>query len=188
MEAAKEAAPDAYALLGVDPTASAGEIKKRFWKLSLLVHPDKCSHPRAKDAFDVVSRTAKSLQVGSSSWPVCSHHDWAMGQAVDSVSQLPSPASKTGRSWMACQLLHQRAASDLDLTIPEGCCKIAAAEPGAHPGVPACHPMHGWEPKQDPMGPSHVQLSRTGNGGRAAGSTAIQAGSHPNSCSQALLI
>ena len=66
MEAAKEAAPDAYVLLGVDPTASAGDIKKRFWKLSLLVHPDKCSHPRAKDAFDMVSRTAKSLQVGSS--------------------------------------------------------------------------------------------------------------------------
>lgn len=65
MDAAKDAAPDAYVLLGVDPTASAGEIKKRFWKLSLLVHPDKCRHSRAKDAFDVVSRTAKSLQVST---------------------------------------------------------------------------------------------------------------------------
>ncbi|CAI5480368.1 unnamed protein product, partial [Closterium sp. Yama58-4] len=50
----------AYAILGVTPAAGDGEIKKRYWKASLLVHPDKCSHPRAQEAFlrlnDAVNR------------------------------------------------------------------------------------------------------------------------------------
>jgi hypothetical protein len=32
--------------------ATPDEIKKQFRKLSLLVHPDKCSHPQAAAAFD----------------------------------------------------------------------------------------------------------------------------------------
>ncbi|CAI5490438.1 unnamed protein product, partial [Closterium sp. Naga37s-1] len=50
----------AYAILGVTPAAGDSEIKKRYWKASLLVHPDKCSHPRAQEAFlrlnDAVNR------------------------------------------------------------------------------------------------------------------------------------
>jgi DnaJ-domain-containing protein 1 len=71
-EAAPAAAPgqedapraDAYAVLGVEPGASAAEIKKRYWRLSLLIHPDKCGHARAHDAFQAVARAAKDLQVG----------------------------------------------------------------------------------------------------------------------------
>ncbi|CAI5955853.1 unnamed protein product [Closterium sp. NIES-64] len=50
----------AYAILGVTPAAGDSEIKKRYWKASLLVHPDKCSHPLAQEAFlrlnDAVNR------------------------------------------------------------------------------------------------------------------------------------
>jgi DnaJ-domain-containing protein 1 len=35
---------DAYAVLGVAPDAGGGEIKKRYMRLSLLIHPDKCTH------------------------------------------------------------------------------------------------------------------------------------------------
>jgi curved DNA-binding protein CbpA len=53
---------DAYLLLGVDPTAPVGEIKKRYWRLSLLIHPDKCNHPNAAVAFQAVATAAQTLQ------------------------------------------------------------------------------------------------------------------------------
>ena len=59
-------AADAYAVLGVEPSASSAEIKKRYWRLSLLIHPDKCAHPRANDAFQAVSKVSKELQVSDS--------------------------------------------------------------------------------------------------------------------------
>lgn len=78
------AEPDAYAVVGVEPDAKAADIKKRYWRLSLLIHPDKCDHPRANDAFQAVSRAAKDLQV----FPICylstSHY---CGQCKSIVSE-----------------------------------------------------------------------------------------------------
>lgn len=54
---------DAYQVVGLEADCKAGEVKKRYWKLSLLIHPDKCSHPRAQDAFNALSQAAKDLQV-----------------------------------------------------------------------------------------------------------------------------
>ena len=44
---------DAYAVLGVPGTASAADVKKRYMRLSLLIHPDKCGHRDAHEAFQV---------------------------------------------------------------------------------------------------------------------------------------
>lgn len=54
--------PNPYQILDIDRNASPSEIKRRFLKLSLMVHPDKCSHPCAPIAFEAVSTAAKRLQ------------------------------------------------------------------------------------------------------------------------------
>ena len=52
---------DAYDILGVSPEDSASFIKKKYWKLSLMVHPDKCNHEDAKDAFDAIKKAHAAL-------------------------------------------------------------------------------------------------------------------------------
>jgi curved DNA-binding protein CbpA len=49
-------------VLGVDSGADTGTVRKAYWRLSLLVHPDKCSHASAHEAFQAVSKAAKLLQ------------------------------------------------------------------------------------------------------------------------------
>ncbi|KAJ8760807.1 hypothetical protein K2173_021845 [Erythroxylum novogranatense] len=51
-----------YDVIGVNQKMSAGNIKKRYWKISLLVHPDKCSHPQAHQAFIKLNKAFKELQ------------------------------------------------------------------------------------------------------------------------------
>ncbi|XP_043689388.1 uncharacterized protein LOC122640299 [Telopea speciosissima] len=51
-----------YDVLGVNLNMSTDNMKKRYWKLSLLVHPDKCSHPQAQQAFVKLNRAFKDLQ------------------------------------------------------------------------------------------------------------------------------
>eukprot|EP00271_Cylindrocystis_brebissonii_P013499 TRINITY_DN33360_c0_g1_i1.p1 TRINITY_DN33360_c0_g1~~TRINITY_DN33360_c0_g1_i1.p1 ORF type:complete len:774 (-),score=191.64 TRINITY_DN33360_c0_g1_i1:148-2469(-) len=52
----------AYEILDVKPETSNAEMKKRYWKLSLMVHPDKCSHPKAQEAFTSINQALKDLQ------------------------------------------------------------------------------------------------------------------------------
>ncbi|XP_015579458.1 splicing factor, arginine/serine-rich 19 isoform X2 [Ricinus communis] len=51
-----------YDVVGVNHNMSAENIKKRYWKMSLLVHPDKCSHPQAHQAFIKLNKAFKELQ------------------------------------------------------------------------------------------------------------------------------
>lgn len=51
-----------YDVLGVNHNMSNENIKKRYWKISLLVHPDKCSHPQAHQAFIKLNKAFKELQ------------------------------------------------------------------------------------------------------------------------------
>ncbi|KAL5799382.1 hypothetical protein ACOSQ3_032428 [Xanthoceras sorbifolium] len=51
-----------YDVLGVNEKMTADNIKKRYWKLSLLVHPDKCPHPQAHQAFIKLNKAFKELQ------------------------------------------------------------------------------------------------------------------------------
>ena len=45
--------------LGLRFDASLDDIKRQYRKASLLVHPDKCKHPRAQDAFEVLGHANK---------------------------------------------------------------------------------------------------------------------------------
>lgn len=51
-----------YDALGVNHNMSPDNIKKRYWKLSLMVHPDKCPHPQAHQAFIILNKAFKDLQ------------------------------------------------------------------------------------------------------------------------------
>ncbi|KAL3503999.1 hypothetical protein ACH5RR_033840, partial [Cinchona calisaya] len=51
-----------YDILRVNKDMSAENMKKRYWKLSLMVHPDKCSHPQAHQAFVKLNKAFKDLQ------------------------------------------------------------------------------------------------------------------------------
>ncbi|TYK31568.1 splicing factor, arginine/serine-rich 19 isoform X2 [Cucumis melo var. makuwa] len=51
-----------YDILGLNRNLSIENIKKRYWKMSLLVHPDKCSHPQANQAFIRLNNAFKELQ------------------------------------------------------------------------------------------------------------------------------
>ncbi|KAF4659329.1 hypothetical protein FOL47_007613 [Perkinsus chesapeaki] len=53
----------AYEVLLLDPTEehSDKEIQKQYRRLSLLVHPDKCNHPKAAEAFQVLAKALKDI-------------------------------------------------------------------------------------------------------------------------------
>ncbi|KAG8816306.1 hypothetical protein FRC17_000366 [Serendipita sp. 399] len=50
-----------YETLDIDPSASSEDIKKRYKQLSLLIHPDKATHPQAQDAFDLLKKAENDL-------------------------------------------------------------------------------------------------------------------------------
>lgn len=60
------AGPDAYQVLDVPATATVPEVRKKFWRISLLVHPDKCRHEGAATAFDAVKKAAEILMDATS--------------------------------------------------------------------------------------------------------------------------
>eukprot|EP00835_Amoeboradix_gromovi_P000026 NODE_1_length_95616_cov_0.657642.p26 type:complete len:354 gc:universal NODE_1_length_95616_cov_0.657642:87836-88897(+) len=45
-----------YDILELEKSCTEVEIKKSYRKLALHLHPDKCPHPKAKDAFLIVSK------------------------------------------------------------------------------------------------------------------------------------
>ncbi|KAK9705221.1 hypothetical protein RND81_07G041800 [Saponaria officinalis] len=51
-----------YDIVGVNHKMAAKNLKKRYWKLSLMVHPDKCTHPQAHQAFIKLNKAFKDLQ------------------------------------------------------------------------------------------------------------------------------
>ena len=50
-----------YDVLELGFEASDVEIKSKFRQLSTMVHPDKCKHPKAAEAFHVVDKAYKTL-------------------------------------------------------------------------------------------------------------------------------
>ncbi|THH07364.1 hypothetical protein EW145_g3432 [Phellinidium pouzarii] len=50
-----------YELLDIDENATPEAIKKRYRQLSLFIHPDKTSHARAPEAFDLLKKAESEL-------------------------------------------------------------------------------------------------------------------------------
>ena len=50
-----------YEKLEVSPSASLGQVKKAYRKLTLKIHPDKNNHPRADEAFKLISSEVEML-------------------------------------------------------------------------------------------------------------------------------
>ncbi|KZV97478.1 chaperone regulator [Exidia glandulosa HHB12029] len=50
-----------YEILDLDQVSTPEEIKKQYRKLSLFIHPDKCSHARAPEAFDLLKKAEQEL-------------------------------------------------------------------------------------------------------------------------------
>ncbi|KAG9457211.1 hypothetical protein H6P81_001719 [Aristolochia fimbriata] len=52
---------NAFEHLNLPFGASPEDIKRQYRKLSLLVHPDKCKHPQAKEAFGALAKAQQLL-------------------------------------------------------------------------------------------------------------------------------
>ncbi|CAG9460922.1 unnamed protein product [Pedinophyceae sp. YPF-701] len=50
-----------YECLNLRFDVEENDIRKQFRKVSVLIHPDKCSHPRAKEAFERLGEAVKQL-------------------------------------------------------------------------------------------------------------------------------
>ncbi|KAK9845176.1 hypothetical protein WJX84_002401 [Apatococcus fuscideae] len=47
--------------IGINFDCTMEDIRRQYRKVSLMVHPDKCKHPRATDAFEVLGNANKTL-------------------------------------------------------------------------------------------------------------------------------
>ncbi|KAL9258028.1 J domain-containing protein [Drosera capensis] len=50
-----------FEYLNLPFSASPEDVRKQYRKLSLLVHPDKCKHPQAKEAFGALAKAQQLL-------------------------------------------------------------------------------------------------------------------------------
>jgi len=50
-----------YDVLDIDELATAEEIKRKYRQISLFIHPDKCPHARAPEAFDLLKKAESEL-------------------------------------------------------------------------------------------------------------------------------
>ena len=97
---------DAYKALGVSRDATPSEVKKAYWRLSLLVHPDKCDHARSKDAFDAVNAARKALADAASRA--------ALDERLADETLMAEAAAEVGRRLKAAQWRKATGAAPLD--------------------------------------------------------------------------
>ncbi|KAF8740100.1 hypothetical protein AX14_008728 [Amanita brunnescens Koide BX004] len=50
-----------YDIIDISESATPEEIKKKYKQISLFIHPDKCPHPRAPEAFDLLKKAESDL-------------------------------------------------------------------------------------------------------------------------------
>lgn len=51
-----------FQILGLPLDADRESVRRQYRKLSVMVHPDKCTHPKASDVFDTLGQAQKDLQ------------------------------------------------------------------------------------------------------------------------------
>ena len=111
---------DPYDVLGVPHDAAAGAVKKRYWRLSLMIHPDKCRHPRAAEAFQAAAVAAKMLQVRT--------HAICLGMMLSAAGQGVRRPCQPYSSQSARAILHRLCMRTHQLTV---------FQPKAYPSAPA---------------------------------------------------
>ncbi|EEA05432.1 DnaJ domain-containing protein [Cryptosporidium muris RN66] len=57
---------NSFEILKLPVNSSYEAIRRQYRKLSLLIHPDKCSHKSAREAFDILNRGYEELQKSES--------------------------------------------------------------------------------------------------------------------------
>jgi DnaJ family protein C protein 8 len=50
-----------YDIIDINESATAEEIKKKYKQISLFIHPDKCPHLKAPEAFDLLKKAESEL-------------------------------------------------------------------------------------------------------------------------------
>ncbi|KAK2463434.1 hypothetical protein APHAL10511_004520 [Amanita phalloides] len=50
-----------YDILDINESATTEEIKKKYKHISLFIHPDKCPHPKAPEAFDLLKKAESDV-------------------------------------------------------------------------------------------------------------------------------
>ncbi|KIK10047.1 hypothetical protein K443DRAFT_620926 [Laccaria amethystina LaAM-08-1] len=50
-----------YDILDIDELATPEDIKRKYRQISLFIHPDKCPHARAPEAFDILKKAESDL-------------------------------------------------------------------------------------------------------------------------------
>jgi len=51
-----------FEILGINPDMPDEQIAKHYRKMSILIHPDKCKHPKARDAFQLLGDAFNQLK------------------------------------------------------------------------------------------------------------------------------
>lgn len=93
-----------YEQLNLRFTATPEEIRKQYRKLSLMVHPDKCKHERASEAFEVLGQAQKQLldeEKREYLWKV-------LEMARDDVRQQRDKETKNDTTIELAALLHEK--------------------------------------------------------------------------------
>ena len=147
-----------YEQLGVRFDATDDEIKKAYRKKSLMVHPDKCKHAHAKEAFEVLGYANRLLTGAAPPGPSLS------ACAASPQHPLTPPPEVRRRLRPAAKAAGRPGVVEVEsLVVPAGLRRSLVPEvPLAEPQSGSDHRLTGSEPplRRLPLGRLGYELSR----------------------------